>query len=126
MLEITSDVFRCETEAQNPPWLPQKPLSKALRGVPRSAAALQERACREALVLLGFEPRAARENLVVRWSQKKRDRVDAILVRELHSEEAGWTDYAADEALVKDQLAESVLNLLVEDTARELAAVLRK
>jgi hypothetical protein len=40
-----------------------------------------------------------------RWSQKRRDRVDQILVRELHSEESAWTDYAEDEAEVKDQVS---------------------
>ena len=52
-----------------------------------------------------------------RWSQKRRDRVDQILVRELHSEESAWTDYAADEATVKNQLTDALMDMLIQDTA---------
>ena len=40
-----------------------------------------------------YKKRAQKENLIVRWSHKRRDRVDQVLVRELHAEEASWTDY---------------------------------
>ena len=90
---------------------------RALPKTAKEASALVER---EALVLLGFERRAARENLVVRWSQKRRDRVDQILVRELHAEEASWRDYTTDEAAVKDQVADAIADMLVEDLAKEL------
>ena len=52
-----------------------------------------------------------------RWSQKRRDRVDQILVRELHSEESAWTDYSADEATVKNQLTDALMDMLIQDTA---------
>ena len=42
--------------------------------------------------------------------------MDQILVRELHSEEAAWTDYTKDEAQVKDQLTEGILDILIDDT----------
>ena len=61
-----------------------------------------------------------------RWSQKRRDRVDQILVRELHSEESAWTDYAQDEAEVKDQLSENILEVLVVDTVKVLTDVWMK
>ena len=75
------------------------------------------------LVFFGFERRAQKENLIVRWSQKKRDHVDQILVRELHAEEQDWTDYSVDEAIVKDQLTDNIMSLLVEDLVRELRAI---
>ncbi len=117
--ESSKEIFRCEVAEQNPPWLPQLPLAKERLGVPATASALSRRLRREASVLLGHERRSAREDLVVRWSQKKRDRVDQILVRELHSEEGAWTDYSRDEAAVKGATAEAVMAMLLEDTARE-------
>ena len=61
-----------------------------------------------------------------RWSQKRRDRVDQILVRELHSEESAWTDYSADEANVKDQLTESLLDMMLLDTVNVFAKIYEK
>ena len=73
------------------------------------------------MVAFGYEKRAAKENLIVRWSpQKRRDRVDQILVRELHSEEKEWTDYAQDETLVKDSVTDSLFELLLADTVDRL------
>ena len=122
--EIFEEIYACEREEQNPPWMPQKPLAKALRALPKSSAELEDRVRREALIHFGLERRSAKENLIVRWSQRKRDRVDQILVRELHGEEVGWTDYSKDEALVKDQVSKAILDLLIDDTVKELTRLM--
>ena len=121
--EIFEAIYSCESERQNPPWMPQKPLTRERLMLPRTESELVARLQREALIFFGMERRAEKESLIVRWSQKKRDKVDQILVRELHAEEAAWTDYSRDEALVKDQLSEAVLNLLIEDTVKEIKRV---
>ena len=121
--EIFEAIYSCESERQNPPWMPQKPLTRERLMLPRTESELVARLQREALIFFGMERRAEKESLIVRWSQKKRDKVDQILVRELHAEEAAWTDYSKDEALVKDQLSEAVLNLLIEDTVKEIKRV---
>ena len=121
--EIFGAIYSCESERQNPPWMPQKPLTRERLSLPRTESELVARLQREALIFFGMEKRAEKESLIVRWSQKKRDKVDQILVRELHAEEAAWTDYSRDEALVKDQLSEAVLNLLIEDTVKEIKRV---
>ena len=118
--EVVSNVFRCEGCTQNPPWLQQLPLLKECLGLPSTVEQLSGQVHSEVAILLGRKRRAKKEDLVVRWSQKKRDRVDQILVRELHAEEVEWTDYSMDEAAVKDQVAEAIALLLVEDTASEL------
>lgn len=123
--EIFEAVYSCEAEEQNPPWMPQKSLAKERLSLPKTEAQLVSRVQREALIFFGMEKRAGKENLIVRWSQKKRDRVDQILVRELHTEEASWIDYSKDEALVKDQLSEAIMNLLVQDTVKEMARIRR-
>ncbi|KAI1900589.1 hypothetical protein AGOR_G00051480 [Albula goreensis] len=45
-----------------------------------------------------------------------RDRVDNVLVRELHKEELQWVDYSLDEHSVKMQLTEEIFNILLQDT----------
>ena len=67
-----------------------------------------------------------RENLLVSWAGKKRDRVDEILVRELQEEEALWTNYNEDEVLVKDQITEALLDSLISDTAMVFANIYKK
>ena len=70
--------------------------------------------------------KVSRENLLVSWAGKKRDRVDEILVRELQEEEALWTNYNEDEALVKDQMTDQMLDFLISDTAMVFANIYKK
>ena len=70
--------------------------------------------------------KVGRENLLVSWAGKKRDRVDEILVRELQEEEALWTNYNEDEVMVKDQMTEALLDSLISDTARVFADIYKK
>ncbi|KAL1274627.1 hypothetical protein QQF64_027441 [Cirrhinus molitorella] len=46
----------------------------------------------------------------------KRDRVDFILIQELHNEERTWLDYRADQYTVKMHLTEEIFSLLLDDT----------
>lgn len=46
----------------------------------------------------------------------KRDRVDFILIQELHNEERNWLDYSADQYTVKMHLTEEIFSLLLDDT----------
>ncbi|XP_056313141.1 centrosome-associated protein 350 [Danio aesculapii] len=46
----------------------------------------------------------------------KRDRVDFILIQELHNEERRWLDYRADQYTVKMHLTEEIFSLLLDDT----------
>ena len=58
-----------------------------------------------------YKKRAQKENLIVRWSHKRRDRVDQVLVRELHAEEASWTDYQGTIHILRKHLYSTKLNL---------------
>ena len=53
-------------------------------------------------------------------SRSKKDRVDLLLIGELREEEKAWTDYEQDEQTVKDHLADSIFNLLIDDTLKAL------
>merc|ERR1711997_288032 len=102
-------------------------LTKAHMSLPQNAEALAKLVTRDVMVAFGYEKRAARENLIVRWSpQKRRDRVDQILVRELHSEEKEWTDYSQDETIVKDAVTESLMEVLITDTVEHIKHTLVK
>lgn len=46
----------------------------------------------------------------------KRDRVDFILIQELHNEERRWLDYRTDQYTVKMHLTEEIFSLLLDDT----------
>ena len=70
--------------------------------------------------------KVSRENLLISWAGKKRDRVDEILVRELQEEEALWTNYNEDEVMVKDQMTEALLDSLISDTAKVFADIYKK
>lgn len=69
------------------------------------------------LIQLNQRPRLKREGLLAKWSQRKRDRIDEILVRELQSEEKIWTDFSQEEDLVKRQTADGILEMLLDETA---------
>ncbi|KAF4072712.1 hypothetical protein AMELA_G00265870 [Ameiurus melas] len=53
---------------------------------------------------------------MLKFGRKKKDRVDHILVQELHEEEALWVNYDEDELFVKMQLADGILDTLLKDT----------
>ncbi|XP_047656096.1 centrosome-associated protein 350 isoform X2 [Tachysurus fulvidraco] len=60
---------------------------------------------------------------MLKFGRKKRDRVDHILVQELHEEEALWVNYDEDELLVKMQLADGILDTLLKDTVDVLTNI---
>ncbi|NXD74926.1 CE350 protein, partial [Halcyon senegalensis] len=64
---------------------------------------------------------------ITRYGNCKRDRVDLILIQELHKEEPQWTYYAADELTVKMRVTEDIFDTLILDTIRVLNKIyLRK
>lgn len=77
------------------------------------------------LVQFNYRPRLRREGQLAKWSQKKRDRVDEILVKELQTEEKLWTDFSKEEAEVKRQTADAILDLLLEETVQVYKRILQ-
>lgn len=76
--------------------------------------------------LLGFQPIVRKDNLIIRWSRKKRDHVDEILVLEAQAEESEWTNYDRDALTVKDVLTNDIFDMLISDTAQVMASILKK
>ncbi|XP_077135005.1 centrosome-associated protein 350 isoform X2 [Ranitomeya variabilis] len=63
---------------------------------------------------------------MMKFGRKKRDRVDHILVQELHEEEAQWVNYDEDELFVKMQLADGIFEALIRDTIEVLQDIQSK
>ncbi|KAM3915587.1 centrosome-associated protein 350 isoform 2-T2 [Leptodactylus fuscus] len=63
---------------------------------------------------------------MMKFGRKKRDRVDHILVQELHEEEAQWVNYDEDELFVKMQLADGIFEALIRDTIQVLQGIQNK
>ena len=124
--DTMADIFKVETEKQNPPWMNQKPLTKNLLTLSRNENSIVDLIIREVMVAFNHEKRSQKENMIIRWSQKKRDRVDQVLVRELHAEEPSWTNYEEDEAQVKSDLAQVIMDTLINDTVTAFKSIMYK
>ena len=62
-----------------------------------------------------------------KWSsRKKRDAVDEVLLAELKEEEPQWVDYQQDEFAVKMQVADSIFDQLMAETALKLTGITSK
>lgn len=77
-------------------------------------------------ILFGFEPINIKENMIIQWSRKKRDKVDELLVRESQEEEQEWTDYSRCEVAVKNNVTLSMLDSILGDTVESLIRVFQK
>ncbi|KAM7033952.1 coiled-coil domain-containing protein 187 isoform 3-T3 [Acridotheres tristis] len=63
---------------------------------------------------------------MTKYGNCKRDRVDLILIQELHKEESQWTSYGDDELTVKMRMTEAIFDTLIFDTIRVLNKIYLK
>jgi hypothetical protein len=89
----------------------------------RSKEMLQDTVLKQVLVLFGCAPKAYKEKLVIRWSRKKRDYVDDILMKESHEEESAWTNYEEDEVTVKNEITLAILDSLLDETVQIISDI---
>ncbi|KAM4642723.1 centrosome-associated protein 350 [Discoglossus pictus] len=83
----------------------------------------------EVLILLSLKKEQNQKTdwqRMMKFGRKKRDRVDHILVQELHEEEAQWVNYDEDELFVKMQLADGIFEALLLDTVHVLQNIQEK
>lgn len=66
------------------------------------------------------------EKAIQKWSGKKRDHVDEILLRECQEEASEWTNYDVDELIVKNGLTNDIMNMLLIETGHVLQTALDK
>ncbi|XP_056132836.1 centrosome-associated protein 350 [Lampris incognitus] len=129
--EILQEIYAEDPNAHQPQWVKPQRVNSYFHRVksPRDIAKVQEFITAEVLKLYGLKKDQNQKTdwqKMLKFGRKKRDRVDHILVQELHEEEAQWVNYDEDELFVKMQLANSVFDALLKDTADVLTQIYDK
>lgn len=110
-----------------PSWMQLKPRLKPLEISKKiTKEGLETISNRKVQQILGFITSNRKDNLIVRWSRKKRDHVDEILVLEAQTEESDWINYDKDELTVKNNLTDDILDMLVAETTQIMSEILNK
>ncbi|XP_031163251.1 centrosome-associated protein 350 isoform X2 [Sander lucioperca] len=130
--EMLQEIYAEDPSADQPQWVkPRRVKSSFFHRVktPGDLTKIQEFISAEVLKLYGLTKDHSQKTdwqKMLKFGKKKRDRVDHILVQELHEEEAQWVNYDEDELFVKMQLADSIFDALLKDTANVLTLIYDK
>ncbi|XP_034608016.1 centrosome-associated protein 350-like isoform X2 [Trachemys scripta elegans] len=133
IFDLTHELLHAEyqvTANPNPlPWLKENLDSRYYRHICRKADISEVKSFiqGEIIKIMNLEKNSLemkRKLLnMTKYGNCKRDRVDLILIQELHKEESQWTDYAEDELAVKMRVTEDIFDSLVLDTIRVLKKI---
>ncbi|XP_055581094.1 centrosome-associated protein 350 isoform X2 [Falco cherrug] len=130
--EIFGEIFAEDPNLNQPIWMkPCRIASAYFRRVkdPNDMDEIKSFIAAEVLKLFSLrkEPNHKTDwQKMMKFGRKKRDRVDHILVQELHEEEAQWVNYDEDELSVKMQLADGIFEALIRDTVDVLNQINEK
>ncbi|KAI5762895.1 CEP350-like protein [Gulo gulo luscus] len=130
--EIFEEIFAEDPNLNQPVWMkPCRINSSYFRRVknPNNLDEIKNFIATEVLKLFSLkkEPNHKTDwQKMMKFGRKKRDRVDHILVQELHEEEAQWVNYDEDELCVKMQLADGIFETLIRDTVDVLNQITEK
>ncbi|XP_075944038.1 centrosome-associated protein 350 isoform X1 [Anarhichas minor] len=129
--EMLQEIYTDDPNADQPQWVKPRRVKSSFHRVktPGDLTKIQEFISAEVLKLYGLTKDHSQKTdwqKMLKFGKKKRDRVDHILVQELHEEEAQWVNYDEDELFVKMQLADSIFDALLKDTANVLTLIYDK
>ncbi|XP_010628576.1 centrosome-associated protein 350 isoform X2 [Fukomys damarensis] len=130
--EIFEEIFAEDPNLNQPVWMkPCRINSSYFRRVknPNNLNEIKNFIATEVLKLFGLKKETNHKTdwqKMMKFGRKKRDRVDHILVQELHEEEAQWVNYDEDELCVKMQLADGIFETLIKDTIDVLNRISEK
>lgn len=130
--EIFGEIFAEDPNLNQPIWMkPCRIASAYFRRVkdPNDLDEIKNFIAAEVLKLFSLrkEPNHKTDwQKMMKFGRKKRDRVDHILVQELHEEEVQWVNYDEDELCVKMQLADGIFEALIRDTVDVLNQINEK
>ncbi|XP_077964557.1 centrosome-associated protein 350 isoform X3 [Gasterosteus aculeatus] len=130
--EMLEEIYTEDPDVDQPQWVkPRRVRSSFFHGVktPGDLSKIQEFISAEVLKMYGLTKDHSQKTdwqKMLKFGKKTRDRVDHILVQELHEEEAQWVNYDEDELFVKMQLADSIFDALLKDTANVLTLIYDK
>ena len=120
--ETITEVYRMQVQQPGPSWTRPIVKTKPAIQIPKNVKELTEYVNKEVATLFGFKTKLQRENMVMRWSRKRRDRVDELLAREAQAEEDEWTKFHCDELAVKNELTVAILDTLILETVNVVKA----
>nr|XP_022900642.1 centrosome-associated protein 350-like [Onthophagus taurus] len=123
--ELAVEHYRQFVEKPKPSWMKVNKKFLAQRK-PFNELELRQHLFKEIKVLIGFEKDVLKENLITKWCRKKRDHVDEILIVESQAEESEWTNYDEDEVVVKDELTNDIMKILLAETAQVWEKLMKK
>ncbi|KAG8436795.1 hypothetical protein GDO86_007759 [Hymenochirus boettgeri] len=132
ILQIFEEIYSADSRELQPPWKKSSRVLPAYARRVRDPQSLQEIKTfivDEVLSLLGLKKELNHKTdwqRMMKFGRKKRDRVDHILVKELHEEETQWVNYDEDELFVKMQLADGIFEALIRDTVHVLQSIQEK
>ncbi|XP_067085530.1 centrosome-associated protein 350 [Osmerus mordax] len=127
--EIIQEIYAEDPNAHQPLWRkPCRVSSSSFHRVksPGDVTNVQDFIATEVLKLYGLKKDKNQKTdwqKMLKFGRKKRDRVDHVLVQELHEEEAQWVSYDEDELFVKMQLADGIFDALIKDTAEVFSQI---
>ncbi|XP_057582084.1 centrosome-associated protein 350 isoform X2 [Hippopotamus amphibius kiboko] len=130
--EIFEEIFAEDPNLNQPVWMkPCRINSSYFRRVknPNNLDEIKNFIATEVLKLFSLKKESNHKTdwqKMMKFGRKKRDRVDHILVQELHEEEAQWVNYDEDELCVKMQLADGIFETLIRDTIDVLNQISEK
>uniref|UniRef100_A0A3P9J507 Centrosomal protein 350 n=1 Tax=Oryzias latipes TaxID=8090 RepID=A0A3P9J507_ORYLA len=130
--EIIQQIYAEDPVTDQPQWVkPRQFKSSSIYQVKTSGDInkIQEFVTAEILKMFGLKQDQNQKTdwqKMLKFGRKKRDRVDQILVQELQEEEAQWVNYDEDELSVKMQLADSIFDALLKDTAETFTRIFEK
>ncbi|CAH1179034.1 unnamed protein product [Phaedon cochleariae] len=120
--DISREHYKQFKEEKCPSWLVpnKKPQLTVIK--PLDVNGLEALMNKKLKELFSYEKPNKRENTIIKWSRKKRDHVDEILVMESQAEEVQWTNYDQEELVVMDQVTNEIMNMLLKDTGEAMRA----
>ncbi|KAM9848905.1 centrosome-associated protein 350 [Aulostomus maculatus] len=127
--EILQEIYAEDPNADQPQWVKPRRVKSSFNHrvkTPGDITKIQEFIAAEVLKLYGLANHHNQKTdwqKMLKFGRKKRDRVDHILVQELHEEEVEWVNYDEDELFVKMQLADSIFDALLKDTVNVLSVI---
>ncbi|XP_051950707.1 centrosome-associated protein 350-like isoform X3 [Xyrauchen texanus] len=130
--EVIQDIYTEDPKVDQPQWMkPRRLNSTYFHRVkcPNDITRVQEFVTTEVLKLCGLKKEQNQKTdwqKMIKFGRKKRDRVDHVLVQELHEEESQWVNYDEDELFVKMHLADGIFDALLKDTADVLTQIQEK
>ncbi|XP_071947296.1 centrosome-associated protein 350-like isoform X2 [Antedon mediterranea] len=123
--EVYKDVLSEQMSVTHPPWIKQKrrPRKYNVGKGSNQNEELNDMINGHVKLLLGLEKKKKTDGFSLKYSKKKKDHVDEILIQELREEEPEWVNYDDDEVTVKMQLADGIMESLLTETAMVLTHI---